>query len=321
MSLIMDIISNNQLEFKQKRQQLAAAAENSLPYVNISLKSETYLNSKVICDIFEGHAPYRPRYILPDYSSFIRNGSKYLDLAPPKDLYEAINGLLILYGYVPSITGYPVYLGQVDDLLEPFVNTVSENEFEKLMRLYLAHIDRVLPDAFVHMNIGPKDTNVGRMILKLEKEFKKAVPNISLKYNEETPDDFALQAIDTALVTSKPYFVNHSVLAETLDQDYGIASCYNSLIQGGGSFTLVRLNLKEASRLATDYDDFMKHHLPDTIDSICEIINARARFIVEEAKYFESTFLVREGLLSINKFTSMAGVLGFMSAWSCFPMG
>ncbi len=54
----------------------------------------------------------------------------------------------------------------------------------------------------------------------------------------------------------------------------------------------------------------MKDVLPNTVNSLCEIINARARFIVEDSKFFESSFLAREGFISIDNFTSMAGVFG-----------
>jgi YjjI family glycine radical enzyme len=311
MENILSIIRDSSLDYRQKKHQLAAAAENMLPYVKIKEKSAEYLKNKVLCDIFEGHGPYRPRYILPDYKKFMENGSEYLNLETPRDMYEAVNYLLILYSHVPSITGYPVYLGQVDELLEPFVDTVSEKEFEKLLRMFLINIDRTLPDAFVHMNIGPKDTKVGRAILKLEKELKKAVPNISLKYNEETPEDFAKLAIDTALEIGKPYFVNHNILCESeFGQEYGVASCYNTLKVGGGSYTLVRLNLKEVAKLSKDYEDFINNKLKDAVDSLADVVNARARFVVEEAKFFESSFLAREGLIDIKNFTSMAAVFG-----------
>lgn len=307
---VFNIITNTGLDYKQKKHQLAAEAENTLDYVEISAKSRDYLDKRVICDIFEGHAPYRARYILPDYKKFIENGSEYLNLQPPKDMYEAVNALLIMYNHVPSITGYPVYLGQVDELLEPFTATVGEKEVRSLLRMFLVNIDRTLPDSFVHMNIGPRDTKVGRLILELEKELKKAIPNISLKYSVDTPDEFAKLAIDSALTVGKPYFVNHEELIATLGDNYAVASCYNTLKIGGGSYTLVRLNLKEAAKLSKDYEDFMKNVLPDTIDSLCEIINARATFIVETAKFFEGCFLGREGLISVDNFTSMAGVFG-----------
>ncbi len=256
MDKVLSIIKDTNLEYKQKKNALASAAENSMPYVNISNTASQYLENRIICDIFEGHAPYRPRYILPDYKLLMKKGSDYLNITPPTDMYEAINALLIMYNYVPSITGYPVYLGQIDEILEPFAATVSNEELEKLLKLFLINIDRNLPDAFVHMNIGPKDTRIGRLILKLEKELKKAVPNISLKYSDETSREFATLAVETALEIGKPYFVNHKEIIKQLGEDYGIASCYNTLLIGGGSYTLVRLNLMKLAKKAASLQEF-----------------------------------------------------------------
>ncbi|NYE56787.1 YjjI family glycine radical enzyme [Carboxydothermus ferrireducens] len=310
MNRVYEIITDTSLDYKDKRHLLAAEAENSLPYVKISEKAQNYFAEGILCDLFEGHAPYRPRYILPDYQKFMEKGSEYLNLKPPQDLFEAVNALLIIYRYVPSITSYPVYLGQVDELLEPFVLAAGEELSEKLLKMFLVQIDRVLPDGFVHMNIGPKDTRTGRLLLKLERELKQAVPNISLKYNEETPDSFAIEAVKTALEIGKPYFVNDRELKEDLDPAYGVASCYNTLLIGGGSFTLVRLNLKEAAKKARDFQDFIRNVLPDAVLAQAEVINARAKFIVEEAKFFETSFLAKEGLISLARFTSMAGYFG-----------
>ncbi len=36
--------------------------------------------------MFEGHAPYKPRYVLPDYARFLANGSEWLELEGAKIL-------------------------------------------------------------------------------------------------------------------------------------------------------------------------------------------------------------------------------------------
>ncbi|TCL75210.1 YjjI family glycine radical enzyme [Hydrogenispora ethanolica] len=315
MDAIRNIIGDTTQDYHQKRSSLAAAAENALPYPELSEAAREYLAAKVICDINEGHAPYRPRYILPDYQKFIAHGSAYLNLEAPRDLWEAVNGLLILYRYVPSITGYPVYLGQIDELLEPFAAEAGERELEKLLRLYLVQVDRTLPDAFVHLNIGPADTRTGRMLLKLERELRQAVPNLSLKYLPGTTGpEFTRLAVETAVAIGKPYFVNHAELVSVWGERYGIASCYNTLKIGGGSYTLVRLNLKEVAGRSAGYRDFLERQLPEAVRLQCEIINRRNRFIVEEAKFFESSFLAREGLIERSSFTAMAGVFGMYEA-------
>ena len=200
MQKIINIIENSTLEYHEKIASLAYEAESQHPYVEISNKSKNYLSRQIICDIFEGNAPFRPRYILPDYAKYFKTGSQYLDITPPKDMYEAINSLLTIYKFIPSITRYPVYIGQLDELLEPFVTTVTYNELYHLLKMFLTNIDRTLPDAFVHANIGPNDTKVGRLILELESELLNAVPNLSLKYHTQTPPELIVKAINTASI-------------------------------------------------------------------------------------------------------------------------
>ncbi len=310
MDNIFNIIKDETLDLKQKTHTLACAAENSLPYVEISEDAHNYLKEGIICDLHEGNAIYKPRYVLPDFEKFFMNGSEYLNIEPPKDMYEAINALLIIYQYVPSVTGYPVFLGDIDKLLEPFVNTVNEDELKNLLKMFLINIDRTLPDSFVHMDMGPEETKVGNLVLELEKELKKAVPNISLRINEKTSNNLIKKAVETALEVGKPYFINDKEIKKDLGENYGIASCYNSLKLGGGSFTLVRLNLKEVAKKSKDIESFIEEDLKKAIELQCEIIDARIKFLVEESKFFQTSFFAKEGIISIDNFTAMAGIFG-----------
>lgn len=310
MKNIVDKIKSSTLEYHEKREELAYEAENMLDYIRISSKTKDYMERKIICDIFEGSAPYRPRYVLPDYKKVLEVGSGYLNLDPAKNMYEAISSLLIFYNYVPSITGKPVYIGQIDELLEPFVDTISEGELDNLLTLFLNNIDRIFANGFVHMNIGPRNTTVGKKVLEIERKLKNAVPNTSFKFSNETPEELIKMAAENALEIGKPYIVNHDEVSKIYGTDYGVASCFNTLKIGGGSLTLARLNLKELALCSTSYEDFLNSKLVDAIDSLCELIIKRSEFIVEEAKFFESCFLSREGFIHRDKFTSMAGVFG-----------
>ena len=127
----------------------------------------------------------RPRYIIPDYAKFLKEGSKFLQLDPPTDLYEALNSLMIFYKHVPSVTNYPVYVGQLDELLEPYIDTVDEAQAKKMLKLFLTQMDRTILDSFSHANIGPRETKAGRLLLEAEKELENAVPNLSFKYDED----------------------------------------------------------------------------------------------------------------------------------------
>lgn len=309
MSNILDIIKNKTLTYEQKVLSLARESENSLNVLNLPSDIQELRDDGTICDLNEGNAPYRPRYICPDYEKFMKQGSEFLKLDPPKDIWEATNNLLVLYKHVPSITSMPVYIGNLDTLLDPFIQ--DEKQAYKAIKLFLLHIDRTITDSFCHSNIGPKETKAGKLILKAQRELQTAIPNITLKYGKETSKEFAIDSIKTALVTAKPSFANHEIFSKDFpSHDYCIASCYNGLYIGGGSFTLVRLNLYSAAKKAKSVEDFLDNILPDVMEKMNSYIDKRINFIVEESNFFESNFLVRENLIYKDRFTAMFGMFG-----------
>lgn len=312
MNDIKEIIKDRSLTYEQKVLTLAKAAENSIMPLNIDDETQKYRDAGVICDLNEGNAPYRPRYIVPNYEVFLKNGSKFLGLEPPKNIWEAVNSLLILYKHVPSITSFPVYLGNIDTILDRFIE--DEEEAYQAIKLFLLHIDRTITDSFCHANIGPEDTKAGRLILKASRELNASIPNITLKYSQETPDDLALDSINTALITAKPSFANHEMFVGELGEDYAIASCYNGLPIGGGNYTLVRLNMGKLAPMAKNAEDFINNLLPDAVEKMAGYMDERIKFLMEESGYFESSFLVKEGLISADRFTSMFGMVGLADA-------
>ncbi|HWR62224.1 MAG TPA: YjjI family glycine radical enzyme [Clostridia bacterium] len=308
MSDVLKIIKDNTQTYEQKLVSLARAAENTLDVLGVSGDIQKYREEGIICDLNEGNAPYRPRYIVPDYERFMEQGSEFLRLQPANDIWEAANNLLVLYRHVPSITTMPVYVGNLDTLLEPYIK--DEEEAFKAIRLFLIHLDRTITDSFCHANIGPMPTKAGRLLLRAERELQNSVPNITLKYSRETPEEFALEAVRTALVSAKPSFANHEMFVEDLGSSYSIASCYNGLPIGGGSYTLVRLILARLADKAAGEKEFMDAVLPDAVSKMCEFMDRRIRFIVEESGFFESSFLAKEGLIHRDRFTAMFGMVG-----------
>ncbi len=305
----LEIIQDKTLTFEQKVVALARDAENSLSVLNLSEDAKSMLDKGIICDLFEGAAPYRPRYILPDYEKFIKQGSAFLRLESAADIWEAVNHLLILYKHVPSITTQPVFVGNLDKLLEPFVTDIDEAR--KAVKFLLVHIDRTITDSFCHANIGPEETQIGNLILEVERELQDAIPNITLKYDENvTPDHFAIEAIRTSLATAKPSFANHSMFTEDLGERYGIASCYNGLHIGGGAYTLSRLVLAKLAPEAADEHDFLDNVLPHAVHTMADLMDERINFFVNESQFFETSFLVQEGLVDRNRFTGMFGIVG-----------
>lgn len=312
---ILDIIKSATLTHEQKVTSLANKADSLLEVLDLPEGLDELLNvpieKRCICDLFEGHAPMRPRYIIPDYKKFLKEGSKFLQLDPPKDLYEVLNSLMIFYKHVPSVTNYPVYVGQLDELLEPYIDTVDEAQAKKLIKLFLTQMDRTILDSFSHADIGPFDTKAGRLILEAEKELENAVPNLSFKYDEDiTPDELALKAIDCAMHSAKPSFANHKMFKSELGEGYVIASCYNGLLLGGGAYTLSRLILGNIAKRAKDINDFKERELPYVLDIMARYMDARIRFEVEESGFFENNFLAREGFIHRDRFTGMYGLVG-----------
>lgn len=312
MENILNIIKSKNLTFEQKVLSLAKEAENSINVLNISDKTREFLEKGIICDLFEGNAPYRPRYIVPDYEKFMQNGSSFLELSPPTNIWEATNNLLIFYKHVPSITTMPVYIGNIDYLLEPYIN--SEEEAKLAIKLFLKHIDATITDSFCHGNIGPKETKAGKIILEIMRELNLPTPNLTLKYNNDTPDNFSIEAIKTALVTAKPSFANEEMFREDFLGDFGIVSCYNGLKIGGGANTLVRVRLGRLAKESKSIDDFFNKILPELVKEMLAYIDERSRFILEESNFFESNFLAKEAFIDKEKFTGLFGLVGLADA-------
>ncbi|MDO4519471.1 MAG: YjjI family glycine radical enzyme [Eubacteriales bacterium] len=312
---ILSVIKSATLTHEQKVAALANKADSLMEVLDLPEGLDELLNApketQCICDLSEGHAPLRPRYIVPDYAKFMKEGSKFLQLDPPQDLYEALNSLLIFYKHVPSVTNYPVYVGALDTLLEPFIDTVPREIAKKMIRLFLINVDRTVLDSFSHANIGPKMTKAGEIILEVEAELEQAVPNLTMKYEEGVTDDaFALKAIDCALHSAKPSFANHAMFRSELTEDYVIASCYNGLPYGGGSYTLCRLILGNIAKRAKNIQDFKENQLPYVMDIMAGYMDERIRFEVEESGFFENNFLAKEGFIHRDRFTAMFGLVG-----------
>ena len=306
------VVDDPTLTYRQRVHALAGVAEEALPPPPVSDDCAALLDKRVICDLHEGNAPYRPRYTLPDYELAMTRGSSFLELDPPGQLDEALTFLLCLYGNVPSITGYPVWLGDVDRLLLPFIHGVDDDELHRRLRLHWITLDRLFPDAFTHANLGPEDNRVARTVLRLHRELRQIVPNLTLKVDPATtPDDLLLDAMRTVVEAAQPHLVNHPMMVADLGERYGIVSCYNSLPVGGGAHTLVRLNLKEvALRHQGRSADFTRRTLPRFVELTAELIEARIRHLVEQSRFFEHSWLSREGLLSLDRFTAMFGLYG-----------
>lgn len=308
---VSEILFDGSLTHEQQMMQLAMTAENTMPYPEGTPDNfEELYDSLQICDLSEGHAPYCPRYILPDYDLLMKKGCSFLRLDPPKDLFEALNTLLIFYRNVPSVTHFPVYMGHIDRLLEPFV-TGSETDKEMIAG-FLNCCDRTFGSSFCHMNLGPYDTRTGRIIFELLPELNNSIPNMTLCYDPDiTPDDFAEKAIECSLKTANPAFAYDPIYRKDFSgHSYGIASCYNGLPYAGGAFTLSRVRLNRIAENSASLKDFMEHQLPYVVSSLCQFMEAKIRFVADEIPFFRTHFLVKEGFIKKDNFVGLFGVVG-----------
>ena len=306
---ILGIVKDPGRTYHQRMLALAKAAENIPSPIVLSKKAQWFADKRIVYDMTEGNAPYRPRYVTPNYDLFLRQGSEFLMLDPPKTIRQAVDNLLILYHHVPSTTGEPVYIGHLDRLLEPFVQ--DETEAREAIRALLTHVDRTASDSFCHCNLGPHDTKAGRIILELSAEMQRPVPNMSLMYVPEiTPDEFAIKAIETGLTTSKPSFANHRMYKADWGKEYVIASCYNALPLGGGGLTLGRLNLKLLGDEAESPEQLLEDLLPRAVAAQCEQMDKRDNYIIDECGFYENSFLAKEKLIRPEDFVGMFGLTG-----------
>lgn len=310
------IVTSPVLSPEQKRHFLALEAENNLPYPALPAEARRALDEGVICDMFEGHAPYKPRYVLPDYARFLANGSEWLELEGAKDLDDALSLLTILYHHVPSVTSMPVYLGQLDALLQPYVRILTQDEIDIRIKRFWRYLDRTLPDAFMHANIGPSDSPITRAILRADAELKQVSPNLTFIFDPEiTPDDLLLEVAKNICECSKPHIANGPVHDKIFTKGgYGIVSCYNSLPLAGGGSTLVRLNLKAIAERSESLEDFFTRTLPHYCQQQIAIIDARCEFLYQQSHFFENSFLVKEGLINPERFVPMFGMYGLAEA-------
>ncbi len=312
---LLNVITSNNLTYHQKLMCLGNSAERLFdPRELLGYTDEEweYINNQMICDLNEGYAIYRPRYIIPDYEVYINNGCKFLSLPAPTDLDEALDGLLILYTHVPSITTYPVFIGHLDTLLDRFV-TNEDTDYIKIKR-FLNHIDKMIPDSFCHANIGPKETLAGRLILKAIIELQNPTPNMSIKYNKETTSrEFAELAAKACLLVSKPSFANDEYYKSDLG-DYALASCYNALPLAGGAYSLTRLRLGTIAKAVKSADDMVNNLLPKVAKLALSTMDKRHKFLVEKSNYFNVDFLTKEGFIKRENFTSMIAIVGLADA-------
>ena len=74
MNQVLEIIKNETLTYNQQVLQLAGYAGNSIEVFNIDEDTKKLLDAEIICTMFEGNTPYRPRYVIPNYEVLMEKG-------------------------------------------------------------------------------------------------------------------------------------------------------------------------------------------------------------------------------------------------------
>jgi YjjI family glycine radical enzyme len=312
---VCEVVRSRALQTDEKLVQLAGLAAKTQAYTPSSDEANRAIEQGILCLMGEPGRPFHFRYIAPDFARLLSLGSRFLELAPAKDLYDAVETLLTAYNYVPDHALLPVALGRIDLLLEPYIGTVPEPTARRLLTALWRLVDRLHPSGFVNANLGPEETRAGRLLLETDRDVK-TITNTTFFYDpEKTPRGFALEAVRTALDLSKPYFFNYPLMLRDWGPNVTVGSCLNSMLVGGGVYTLVRLNLR---RLAEEFrgsaDEFIERAIPAYAKLQVEVVNSRVRYLVEDLGFLESSFLVREGILQRDRFTAYAGVVGLAQA-------
>lgn len=308
---LYDIFIADYLTYQQKLFAVANFAERSFDareVLGLTDKEYDYIEKDIICDLNEGNLPYRPRYIVPKYDVLLEKGVEFLEIPIPQDLDELLDSLLILYSHVPSITSFPVFIGFLDNLINPFL-TGNDVEDQKKIKRFLNHIDKTITDSFCHANLGPVCNKATTLVLNAVLELDNPTPNMSFLYDEDLCDEKTYTlAIKAGLLKSKPSFANHKYYQSENDQ-YAIVSCYNCLPVQGGAYTLTRIRLGTLARQFDNIEDFM-NELDNVLTANLAIIDKKIKFIVEKSNFFSSSFLEKEGFISKDRFNAMVGIIG-----------
>jgi len=315
-SWVRGVLTDTSLTPDQREHSLALGAAKVLPHLPYSEAATADLADGTICMLGEIPLPCWPRYIAPDYARLLQNGSAFLKLKPARDLHDALTALICVYQYSATVTLEPVFVGNLDTLLEPYIHTVPLAEAKRALKSFWTMVSRLYPSSFVHANFGPTETVVGRMLLEMDLEAGDEPINTSFRYDPAvTPPAFAELAARSAMVLSKPYFHNHAMsAADWGGEAYAIASCYNLMRIGGGIHTLVRLNLGKVAEKANSAAEMLDRVLPEHAALLCEVVGLRSQFLGAESGFFTSSWLVKEGLLSLEKFTAYAGMFALAEA-------
>ena len=75
----MNVIKNERLTYFQQVLELAKIGEDTLGDFLKTDELKKAMDEGIICDLYEGSAPFRPRYVLVDFKKLFTDGCKFLE--------------------------------------------------------------------------------------------------------------------------------------------------------------------------------------------------------------------------------------------------
>ena len=83
------VIDNCALTHEQAMMNLSSIPLNYVEFFDTTPRFRELQEAGVLCTMSEGNGTYAPRYVLPDYEKLMREGCRFLRLAPP---YQPVGG-------------------------------------------------------------------------------------------------------------------------------------------------------------------------------------------------------------------------------------
>ena len=181
------IVTSPVLTPEQKRHFLALEAENNLPYPALPEAARARAGRGIhLRHVRRPCALQNPRYVLPDYAKFLANGSENGWSWKGRKIWMMPSrcSLSFITTFRPSHRCRSIWASSMR-YSALMLRILTQDEIDSRIKRFWRYLDRTLPDAFMHANIGPADTPVTRAILRADAELKQVAPNLTFIYDPD----------------------------------------------------------------------------------------------------------------------------------------
>jgi hypothetical protein len=200
--LVRSIVADPTLTYRQRVQALAGAAEEAVDPPQVSTACREALDKRIICDLAEGHAPYRPRYTAARLRTARCPRAASSSSWPTADdlrrgRHVPARACTGTSRPSPATPCGSVTSTHCSSRSPPTSTTTSCTPCSASCG---SRSTGSLPDAFTHANLGPDDTRVARTILALQRELRQVVPNLTLRsIPSARPTTLLVDAVSTVV--------------------------------------------------------------------------------------------------------------------------